>query len=304
MMQKNQEYVLEYCKYEFPPDLPIVGLTGDAWPLPDGEITFLHCHNCLEIGVCHEGSGRLVVEGKTWSFHAQDITLVCPNTMHISKSDPGTTSSWEYIYVDVEKLIRSYFPGYLSNAALLSFDDPAFQNVISAEEEPELYHTLLQLLAELHNKEENYQIKSICLCVSFLASLLRRLSSEDAVAHGASASRMIIYAAIDYVEHNYMNKIRIADMANACNLSLTHFRRIFGSIMGESPLNYVERIRVNKSCDLLYSTEYSVLDIALRVGFSSNNSYNRNFKKYMDMTPLQWRKRSRSVNRNSICLHF
>ena len=43
-----------------------------------------------------------------------------------------------------------------------------------------------------------------------------------------------------------------------------------------------------------------MLDIALQVGFSGNTSYNRNFSQIMGTTPLEWRKKSRSVTKNDM----
>ena len=94
-------------------------------------------------------------------------------------------------------------------------------------------------------------------------------------------NKMTIYPAILYVEEHYMEPIAIEVLADACCLSLTHFRRLFKVIMNETPLDYVNRIRINKSCELLYNTEDSVLSIALQVGFSGNTSYNRNFRTIM-----------------------
>ena len=108
MNRQKQTYVLEYSHYELPVGFPILGLTGDRWSLPDDEITFLHCHNCIEIGLCQEGEGVVIVENKTRPFVTDDFFITCANTMHRSRSRQGTTSRWEYIYVDAKVLFREY----------------------------------------------------------------------------------------------------------------------------------------------------------------------------------------------------
>lgn len=301
MNQKSSNpYALEYSRYNLPVNFPILGLTGSRWSLPDDDITFLHCHNCLELGFCHKGTGILLVENKTFSFTDDDITIVCPNTMHKSKSTKGTESQWEYLYIDTNRLFREFLAVEVPAAPILMFDSPDFPNIISGKKHPELKQLFLQILNELNQQADGYQLNTACLCISFLLKLLRLLPRELNAKYPSVKCKLSIYPAIQYVENHYMDPLRVEELANSCNLSLTHFRRIFKTIMLESPLDYVNRIRINKSCELLYNTEDTILSIALQIGFSGNTSYNRNFTQLMGTTPLQWRKKVRSIAKNNM----
>lgn len=300
MNRQKQTYVLEYSHYELPVGFPILGLTGDRWSLPDDEITFLHCHNCIEIGLCQEGEGVVIVENKTRPFVTDDFFITCANTMHRSRSRQDTTSRWEYIYVDAKVLFREYLNNSFPNASLLMFDSPDFPNIVSGKTYPYMKQLFLQIVAELTGQKEDYQTSAACLCISFLIQLIRILPRESGMDFCYQKNKMTIYPAILYVEEHYMEPIAIEVLADACCLSLTHFRRLFKVIMNETPLDYVNRIRINKSCELLYNTEDSVLSIALQVGFSGNTSYNRNFRTIMGTTPLQWRKKSRHMSKRDM----
>lgn len=300
MHKQSNPYTLEYSHYNLPVDFPILGLTGSKWTLPDDKVTFLHCHNCLELGYCHNGNGILLVENKTLNFTSQDITVVCPNTMHKSKSCDGTESSWEYLYIDTNRLFQEYLAVEVPHAALLMFDSPDFPNIISGKNHPKLRYLFLDMLHELKTQKSDYQLKTACLAISFLLELIRLLPRESETQFSNLKTKLAIYPAIQYVDEHYMETIRIETLSSLCNLSLTHFRRVFKAIMGESPLDYVNRIRINKSCELLYNTEDTVLDIALQVGFSGNTSYNRNFTNIMKITPLQWRKKTRAITKNNL----
>ncbi|MDO5425512.1 MAG: AraC family transcriptional regulator [Eubacteriales bacterium] len=301
MPKKNPSPLpLEYSHYNLPLNFPILGLTGDQWFLPDDEITYLHCHNCLEIGFCHRGNGELLVENKLFPFTDDDISVVCPNTMHKSKSQKGTTSDWEYVYIDTGMLFQDYLiPGY-DKASLFMFDYPDFPNIISGREHPALKTLLLLILGELREKKEDFELHTACLCVSFLIELARILPKESETPFSSLKTRLAIYPAIEYIEKNYMNPIKIETLADACALSLTHFRRLFKAIMHASPLDYVNRVRVHKACELLYNTEDPVLDIALAVGFSDNTGLNRNFTRIMGCPPMKWRNRTRAVPKKNM----
>lgn len=298
MNRKPMPYVLEYSRYNLPVDFPILGLIGSKWSLPDDEITFLHCHNCLELGFCRGGDGILLVENKTFTFTDEDISVVCPNTMHKSKSAKGTESQWEYLYIDTSRLFKEYLTADFSEIPVLMFDSPDFPNIISGRKNPRLKELFLHMLQELREEKEEYQLTTACLCISFLLELTRLLPKDSESRSSNRKTRLAIYPAIQFIEQHYMEEIRMEMLSSACGLSLTHFRRLFKAIMCESPLDYLNRIRINKSCELLYNTEETILDISLLVGFSGNTSYNRNFTRIMGTTPHQWRKTTRSFKKN------
>ena len=87
-----------------------------------------------------------------------------------------------------------------------------------------------------------------------------------------------------------MQQFTIEHLADLCHWSLTHFRRVFHEIMGTSPLDYINSTRIFKACNLLCSTEDSILDISEAVGFHSLSSFNRYFIKIMPMSPREYRK--------------
>ena len=123
---------------------------------------------------------------------------------------------------------------------------------------------------------------------------LNRDSGEDKVAEDAGKLTNMITRVLDYVSYHYMEDIKVEDLANICHISETHFRRVFTSYMKVSPLEYINTVRVYTACELLETTEDPVADIAHKCGFTTNSTFNRNFKQLMGVTPLEWRKRPES----------
>ena len=104
----------------------------------------------------------------------------------------------------------------------------------------------------------------------------------------------MITSVLDYVSYHYMEDIKVEDLANICHISETHFRRVFTSHMKMSPLEYINTVRVYTACELLETTDAPVADVAHKCGFTTNSTFNRNFKQLMGVTPLEWRKRPES----------
>ena len=80
-----------------------------------------------------------------------------------------------------------------------------------------------------------------------------------------------------------------ATLAGLCHLSQTHFRRLFLSCMGSTPLQFVISTRIYQACVMLLSSDEPVLSIAQAVGMPSVSSFNRNFQQVMGMSPRQYR---------------
>jgi len=98
-----------------------------------------------------------------------------------------------------------------------------------------------------------------------------------------------IAAALDYVRMEYMHMIRVEELAQECHMSETHFRRLFESCMNMSPVDYINLVRIQKACDLLKKTTDSMDIVAQKVGFTTTSTFNRNFKKFLNTSPYQWK---------------
>ena len=99
-----------------------------------------------------------------------------------------------------------------------------------------------------------------------------------------------ISAALEYIGERYMEHIKTKTLAAACNLSETHFRRLFAEYMKMTPLEYINLVRIQKACDLMKKTRYSMEEVAARVGYPAISTFNRNFRKIIGTSPYQYKK--------------
>ena len=297
MAKAKDKVELVYTDYKPSVDFPILEFSGQYYKpsildkkYVDSNTPYLHYHSVLEIGLCHTGEGEVLVENKRLRFAENDMFIICPNTMHISRDTAGTPNSiWEYLYIDVPRLFQDMKIDY-PNQNLLMFDSADFPNIISGSRYPELKILFAMIMRELDNREDDYQLFAENLCVSLLLEICRHIPHDEGDSKSVGGAKLIIYPAIEYINRHYAEDISISELADCCNMSLTNFRREFKNIMNESPLEYVNHVRIKKSCELLYDTARSVLDIAYEVGFQTASTFHRNFVSFMHETPLQWRK--------------
>ncbi len=87
--------------------------------------------------------------------------------------------------------------------------------------------------------------------------------------------------------------ISLDELAAEARLSPFHFARMFKRSVGVPPRVYLTRLRVEKACELLGSTGLTVTEIALEVGYSSNQALARVFMRHKRMSPRDYRRATR-----------
>ncbi|NLU08393.1 MAG: helix-turn-helix transcriptional regulator, partial [Clostridiales bacterium] len=94
-----------------------------------------------------------------------------------------------------------------------------------------------------------------------------------------------------YINKNYRNNITLDTVANMVHLNSSYFSSIFKKEIGMNFSSYLNKIRIEQSMFLLRNTDYSILNIALEVGFEDQSYFSKVFKNFTGMTPKQYRQK-------------
>ena len=175
----------------------------------------------------------------------------------------------------------------LPNSRLLAQVLHGWSGIFSSADHPALANYVKMILQEMQTRSLNYEISVRGLFVALITEVMR-LSTEQN--DSASANRMVIAPALTYIDEFYMENFSIRDLADACSMSESHFRRVFRELVGMGPLDYLNRTRIAKACSLLRMTDDSILTISEKVGFGSMSSFNRHFYEVMGTAPSDWRR--------------
>lgn len=300
--QPKRKLRLEYRQYDLDPDFPVRALLLDRFVFPRAQLnalTYMHLHNCIELGYCCTGSNTLVVEDEDERCTMPgDISVLCPFAMHASYSTPQQQAmeenQWEYLYVDLPQLFRDFYPSGFPSQELLTHHSPHFPNVITPQHSPRLTQLLRDILNEMRCEQPYHREAVKGMLLVFFIELVR-LVEEKARPMLKYNQILTVAPAITYISEHYNEHISPTLMAELCHMSVTHFRRTFKNVMGQTPVDYITGIRIRNSCRLLYETELPILEIAMQVGYNSISSFNRNFSELMETTPTKWRNEKRQI---------
>jgi AraC-like DNA-binding protein len=98
---------------------------------------------------------------------------------------------------------------------------------------------------------------------------------------------------LKHIHESIANEITIEDLANVACVTKTYFIRLFKQEFGISPVQYINRKKVERAQLLLFTTDKSVKEIAYLLGISDHSYFIRLFRKVAGITPLDYRRQLR-----------
>ncbi len=104
-------------------------------------------------------------------------------------------------------------------------------------------------------------------------------------------SESLIEKAESYIKANYMKDVSLDDISRYCNISSYYFSKLFKQETGENYVEYLSRIRIENAKKMINEGEKSMKEICYSVGFSDPNYFSRAFKKYVGVTPTEYKER-------------
>jgi len=108
-------------------------------------------------------------------------------------------------------------------------------------------------------------------------------------------SRPGLLRARDYLAASFNKRISLADAAALAGLSPFYFHRLFANAFGETPHEFVTRLRIDHAKKLLLAGNHSVTDICFDAGYESLGSFSTRFHSLTGFSPAAFRRESRRV---------
>ena len=156
---------------------------------------------------------------------------------------------------------------------------------LSATMDPDKIEKLVmkpELFASFHSLEDLRR---------HLYLLIMDCMNADADPDGNAKNKVKL--SIKYIRDNYNRDISVNELAEKYSLSPNYYSTIFKRETGQTTVNYIKELRLNKACDYLVNTGKSIADISKEVGYEDSQYFFRVFKKTTGLTPLEYRKAHR-----------
>ena len=259
-------------------------------PLSAKEITSLHFHKCLEIGVCTDGSGNCIIDNRLYRYKKGDIQIVLPYQPHFANGDYDNRGRWIWFSYDPYKLTSNDDIG--NRIANIIEKQVNFNGVFSPHEYSELAAIINKCINETQNSKGLSQLYALLL-VQQLILELSRIDCEfknNIVSRRRSFDKML--PALSHISENLNNSKELAlnILSSKCFISTATLRRYFYEFTDMSPQQFIAQARINHAQYLLSNTNKSITEISDAVGFESISCFTRAFKRHCGVSPSEYRK--------------
>lgn len=134
------------------------------------------------------------------------------------------------------------------------------------------------------NKKHEAVVKLLSIFAQHLSML-----SNQVVLQQDNAEPPVITRAKEYIQEHQTDNLRLGHVAKAVNTSTFYFCKMFKKVTGINFTDYLSRVRIEKSKNLLLNPNLRVSEIAFEVGFQSLTHFNRVFKKILGQSPTEYR---------------
>ena len=273
---------------------------GHKWEItPSTKFEFMHNHNFIELGLLEsESSGVFNVDDDVIPVKGPAVSIIYGGQFHSAQSNPDTPCKWRFLYIDEHIAMPNVDKNHLKSLRYSSYYNYTFKSVISKSENELLYSLIKDVIYQCSNIGKSHKkiIEGELLSILTLHSSTMTRISENADKNDEIETFAKIQPAINMINANFGNEIKIPELAKLCFVSESSLRRLFIAFCGLSPDGYLHKVRMNVACARLLSSDTSVIDVATECGYPTLSSFNRQFKKTFGVSPTTWRKERNTEN--------
>jgi AraC-like DNA-binding protein/mannose-6-phosphate isomerase-like protein (cupin superfamily) len=248
-----------------------------------------HFHVWWEILYIESGERTFFYANRTLHITAGTFIIIAPGILHRALNPPDEVCSLYNIYFGegTKALGKDSLPFNMLLPVLEKCDScigllPAVQNQVT--------DLFARLGEELIGKQNGYEAMAWSLIGEILVTVSRQKAERGIAMQPTSEMNGHIAAVIDYLNTHYSEEVTLGSTARRFGLSESHLSRTFKSATHFGFVEYVNSLRITKSCRFLSDTKKPVTEIAFECGFGSVTQFGRCFRELTGKSPREYRR--------------
>ncbi|AFW02563.1 transcriptional regulator AraC [Gluconobacter thailandicus F149-1 = NBRC 100600] len=255
-------------------------------------------HPEYELHLITAGNGRYVIGDYVGTFHARSLFLIGPDLPHnwFSNVDQDETVSGRDLVVQIK-------PAWLQSLVQLC---PEFEEITRLLDDAangiEFHGPSLDILChQMEDLEIVDPAERVAKFISLLVNLAKAprhvlCRSWNFQSSKTSGSR-VINQIMQLLLSTDLRTVKQAEIARHVKMSPSAFSRLFQQATGDTFTNFVRRLRINRACNLLMTTDDPISSVSTDAGFSNLSNFNRAFLDEKGVTPRKYRLATKNTNK-------
>ncbi|MBQ7915511.1 MAG: helix-turn-helix transcriptional regulator [Firmicutes bacterium] len=208
-----------------------------------------------------EGSAHYIIDGKSYEPQKGNIIFIKPGSVRTAWTEGMRVTALDFVLPEGESLEL--------DTMMYRSDLDAFLDIFR------------DIRPDWLLRRQGYELK----CQALFALVLHKLMYEvDPGKRNQHVENMK-----SYILEHYKEEILVNHLAQLCNLNPVYCGALFKKEEGCTIAEFVNRLRMNKAADLLRKGEHTVGEVSESVGFKDIYYFSNTFKKYMGVSPIQYR---------------
>jgi len=292
MQERSLRQVHSHGDDRFPLSIYPVDYTGDHV-----EILPCHWHDEFEIVYVVRGQGRFWIDGRAVQAGAGSALFVHSRELHSGES-VGDEGCAYYAIV-----FRGVFlASAVMDACQSDYINPLLSKmcvlpIMIQVEDPEMAPLMALIegvVARFFERTVGFELEIKGALLTLIGALVRlNTLRRPAPLPGEIGRQEDIQTVLSYLEEHYAEEIHIEQVAELVHMSRFHFCRLFKAYTGLSMVEFLNRYRVHRACELLEKVD-TVMEAAIQSGYGNMSYFTLTFKRYIGMTPSEFKRRQYS----------
>lgn len=251
-------------------------------------VSTYHFHNCFQIIILLKGNVEVIVDSIIKRLEAGSVIILGSDLPHgiIKYSEdteailihlPISTMLWLKDRTDLineMNFINNSEYGYLIKSEGLINNLKKLINKIQKNSGFEKVSLIFKLLSLLNKEPEK----------EFLITNQSKSLSSSEINYDSSIEKTI-----KYIYKNFRKEIKLGELAKIASLNTSSLCRTFKRVNGITIFSFINKLRIEKACVLLKSTDLNISEIAFEVGYNTISNFNAQFQHFTQMSAKQYR---------------
>jgi AraC-like DNA-binding protein len=224
------------------------------------------------------GKGTLQCGGKTYELGSGDGFLICPE--YITYYEADKIDPWHYYWVGFNGTSALK----ILNQSSLSYENPIFHYGGSVH----LIENIkaMENIKKYSHKNELARMGYLYLFLSCLAEVNPVKASNN---YSPSLAEQYIKSAVSYIEKNCHRDINVNALSAYIGINRKYLYTLFKRILGQTPIEFILKTRMQKACNLLINDHLSVSEISNSIGYKDQFIFSKQFKSIIGESPTKYR---------------
>lgn len=250
-----------------------------------------HLHRTVELLICRTGRVVISIQGKEYEVAAGEYLVVFPDIPHSTDVPFGGPSQILQTHFHAQSFYQKTNPSMPNCEIAFSVElSLGRRKYFKGKSSPQLEACLEGIRSERNDPRENGE-EMIRLYLAQLGLILSRDLLEQTTQAGHSVlydNPYLVNAAL-YINERYMGKLSVNEVAGAVGVSSRYLTRLFREHLNLGVSTYITYVRISKAIDFKHANpSYPLTDLALDMGFGSQQHFSKVFKEKMGVSPKKY----------------